>query len=327
MTGSPDRMPPPPSFDQPLKVAPRLDPKQWGGRKLAALGKQLPAGPIGESLESGNDARVIGGPCAGRTLGELARAYPDALLGARGRAAAGAALDFPLLVKFIDAAEHLSVQAHPDDARAPAGKRGKCEAWLILAAEPGAEIIIGLRGAATLDGIEARLERRVVTPGDIYLVPPGVVHAIGGGVMLYEIQQPSDVTYRLHDWGRDRELHVEQAWAVAAMDLCATRLRPRSLGQGRELLMACEYFAVERRALGDETLEALPESCRVLTVLDGALEVGTVALNAGASAVLPAAMPAQAVRGRATALIAWVPEVGEDGATPRVEPLSNDDAP
>lgn len=319
-------MSPVPPFDQPLKLAPRLDAKQWGGRKLTLLGKQLPDGPIGESLESGNDARVIHGPWAGWTLGELARAHPDALLGPRGRAAAGAALDFPLLVKFIDAAEHLSVQVHPDDDQAPAGKRGKCEAWLILAAEPGAEIITGLRESTAPAGIAERLTRRVVAPGEVYMVAPGVVHAIGGGVMLYEIQQPSDVTYRLHDWGRDRELHIEQARAIAAVERRATQLRPRHVGPGRELLVTCRYFAVERRTLGAGTLEALPASCRVLTVLDGAIEVGDAALAAGESAVLPAAMPPRATRGRATALLACVPEPGHDDREPRAGAKRQEDS-
>jgi mannose-6-phosphate isomerase len=146
-----------------------------------------------------------------------------------------------------------------------------------------------------------------VQPGDVFLTPPGVVHAIGAGVLLYEIQQPSDVTYRLYDWGRDREMHVAQAQAVMRLDAEAQRVAPMPLDAARELLVTCPHFALERHALRDGTLPALPSSCRVLTLLDGALTLGDVALAAGQSAVLAAAAPDLPVRGSGVALIASVP--------------------
>jgi mannose-6-phosphate isomerase len=304
------------NFDQPLKLEPRLDAKQWGGRRLARWGKRLPAGPIGETLESGNDARVVHGPHVGRTLGELARAFPDELLGARGRAMAGPALDFPLLVKLIDAHESLSVQVHPADAQAPAGKRGKCEAWLILEAEPGAELITGLRGPLQLERLEAQLERRAAHAGDVYLVPPGTVHAIGAGVLLYEIQQPSDVTYRVYDWGRQRELHVADGARVARADGRMVKIEPQTWKSNSQLLVACPYFALERREFNDGHIEAAPTSCRVLTLLNGALEVGAVTLTKGDSVVLPASLPSHSVTGQAVALIAWAPDLESDIAAP-----------
>jgi mannose-6-phosphate isomerase len=299
-------------FEQPLRLAPRLDAKTWGGRRLARFGKQLPDGPIGEALESGNSARVLAGRFAGATLGELARCYPDELLGERGRAAAGTALDFPLLVKLIDAETHLSVQVHPSDAQAPAGARGKCEAWLVLEAAQGAELITGVRGTPDIAQLDAQLIRRPALPGDVLLVPPGVVHAIGAGVLLYEVQQPSDVTYRLYDWGRQRQLHVADALRVARANTEALVVQPVSLRADAELLVACPYFALERRVLTGGQLDALPSSCRVLTLLDGALSIGDVALTTGESVVLPAALPSQAVAGSGLALIAWAPDLEHD---------------
>jgi mannose-6-phosphate isomerase len=303
-------------FDQPLKLEPSLDAKPWGGRRLALWGKQLPAGPIGEALESGNSARVVNGPHAGRTLGELARAFPDELLGARGRACAGLALDFPLLVKLIDAHEFLSVQVHPSDAQAPAGTRGKCEAWLILEAEPGAQLITGLRGSLRPVDLEAQLERRVARAGDVYLVPPGTVHAVGAGVLLYEIQQPSDVTYRVFDWGRPRELHVDDVARVARAGAQMLKIEPQPWRADSQLLVACPYFALERRRIVGGRLEASPDSCRVLTLMDGALEVGAVTLRKGESIALPAMLASQPVSGQAVALIAWAPDLERDIAAP-----------
>jgi mannose-6-phosphate isomerase len=303
-------------FEEALKLAPRLDAKPWGGRRLAQWGKQLPDGPIGEALESGNAAIVVNGPYAGRTLGELARAFPDELLGSRGRAVAGAALDFPLLVKLIDAREHLSVQVHPGDTQAPAGKRGKSEAWLILEAEPGAELITGLRGPLRLDDLEAQLTRREAHAGDVYLVPPGTVHAIGAGVLLYEIQQPSDVTYRVYDWGRQRELHVDDVARVARADGQMLHIEPQPWRTDAQLLVACPYFALERRDIAGGQLEAMPASCRVLTLQEGTLEVGGVPLTKGDSIALPATLAAQPVTDRGVALIAWAPDLERDIAAP-----------
>ena len=300
-----------------LKLAPQLDPKPWGGRRLAALGKKLPGESIGESLESGSSARVVGGVLDGARLGDLARDRPDWLLGSRGRAVAGDPVAFPLLAKFIDAAEHLSVQVHPNDAQAPPGKRGKCEAWLIVDAEPGAELIVGVAGALDGDHIEARLIRRAVRQGDALFVPPGVVHAIGAGVLLYEIQQPSDVTYRLFDWGRARELHMSDGRRVARRGATALALQPAPFGPARELVVACEFFALERRRFaGVSALEALPTSCRVLTLLEGSLRVNEIVLAAGDSAVAPAAAPAIMVEGDATVLVAWVPDLTRDVVEP-----------
>jgi mannose-6-phosphate isomerase len=212
----------------PLTFTPIFKERVWGGSRLAALGKPLPAGaPIGESWElvdlPEDQSVVASGPLAGVPLGELVRQHRDELLGP-------AALDggsFPALVKTIDAAQTLSVQVHPDGAvAARLGGRPKCEAWVILDATPGALLYVGLVEGATRERYrhaveEGRVEELLVPlavrAGDLVPIVPGTVHAIGAGVVLAEVQQPSDTTYRVYDWGRvgldgkPRALHLEQA--------------------------------------------------------------------------------------------------------------------
>jgi mannose-6-phosphate isomerase len=302
---------------EPLRLAPALAPKPWGGRRLERFGKQLPDEPIGESLESGATAVVAGGRLDGLTLGELARLQPQALLGPLGRAAAGRLGDFPLLVKLIDAAHTLSIQVHPDDAHAPAGKRGKTEAWLILDAEPGATIVSGLSGPIDLPRIESQLLREPVAPGDVFLLPAGTVHAIGAGVLLYEIQQASDVTWRLYDWGSDRELHVAEAGAVARPELRVRRIRPLALDGRRDMLVACRHFAAERwRVDGEIVLPAHAASCRVLTVIAGELSIEGLSFGSGESVVLPADLPICRAAGAAVVVVGYLPDLQMDVVAP-----------
>jgi mannose-6-phosphate isomerase len=296
-----------------LLLAPSFDEKTWGGRRLESLGKHLPPGKIGESLESGPDAVVDGGPFAGAKLATLARTHARALLGQRGHRAAKPFDDFPLLIKLIDAHEDLSVQVHPDDAHAPAGKRGKTEAWYILDAAPGATIVSGVRGSISIDEIESQLIQTVVSPGDVFFVPAGTVHAIGAGVLLYEIQQASDVTWRLYDWGRLREIHVEAALTTARSELVATQIQPLRIDSTSEVLVACRYFALERRVLADgDVVAAYPASFRVVTVLDGEARIGDVHLRLGSSAVLPADLPDLPVHGSGTVLLGYIPDLELD---------------
>jgi mannose-6-phosphate isomerase len=216
-----------------LKLAPLLKPAIWGGRRLAtALGRALPDGAgFGESWEivdlAGEQSIVADGPLAGISLGELRDRRAAWLLGA------AAPLDgrFPLVLKFIDARDTLSVQVHPGPAacaRIGGGARPKTESWFVIAAEPGAALYLGLtagtdRGAfaaALAAGEVARLLHRVdVRGGELFHVPSGTVHAIGAGILLAEVQQSSDTTYRVFDWnrpgadGRPRPLHIEAALA------------------------------------------------------------------------------------------------------------------
>lgn len=339
----------------PLVIQARLDVKPWGGRRLETFGIGLPPGEkIGEAVVTADDATVVTGAGTGRALGELIGAHPD-WLGRRGREAVGGRRLFPLLVKLIDAAENLSIQVHPDDAAArPLDRLGKTEAWHVLAVEPGAVLYIGLRPGVALapfaeacrrqDGSSATLLRTIpAKAGMTVLIPAGTVHALGAGVVVYEVQQPSDVTFRLDDWGRrdaegrPRETHLAQGLDVARAELMPEPIRPvplRSAHGRRHLLAACRYFALERIALtGGETVPvAATGSAQVVTLLSGEAVVrsehGAAALAAGQSAAVwcaPERTWLEATR-PVVALRAWVPEIAEEIAAPARRANVADDA-
>ncbi len=252
----------------PLRFDPIIKPLPWGGRKLGALfAKPLPDEvPCGESWEvvdlPGDQSQVAGGALAGATLEALVRDRSEELLGEAGL------LDgrFPVLFKFIDAAQTLSVQVHPDAetaARLGQGARPKTEAWFILEAEPGAKLYLGLKegagerelAAALADGSVAELLNAVeVKPGQFYFLPSGALHAIGEGIVLAEIQQSSDTTYRVFDWnrvgldGQPRQLHVEQALASIHYDMRG-QIKAAAPLSGRPGVR-CEFFSFERVGLG-----------------------------------------------------------------------------
>lgn len=224
-------MPAPPLY--PLRFQPIFKPAIWGGRRLAEMFPGAPPeGPIGEAWvlsDHGDDVSVVAdGPLKGTTLRELMRDRREELLGP----SLGHHDTFPLLLKFIDARENLSVQVHPDDGQArklTGVPRGKTEAWYVLHTEPGSRIYAGLKAGVD----RPRLERAIAdgkvadclhsfepTVGDCVYLPAGTVHALGGGITIFEVQQTCDTTYRLFDWnrvdartGRPRALHVEQALA------------------------------------------------------------------------------------------------------------------
>jgi len=339
-------------------VVPRLDEKPWGGRSLERFGFDLPAGvPIGEALVTANDAHVAAGFGAGFTLGELVANEPDRLLGPLASHAVSGRAVFPLLVKLIDAAENLSIQVHPNDAQAaPLDRLGKTEAWHILHAEAGARLYVGLlpgvaqeefaAAARAMDGSSAALMRALEPePGSTILIPAGTIHALGAGVMVYEIQQPSDVTFRIDDWGRvdaqgnPREMHFEEGFAVIRADVRPEFIAPVPLTGGivrRALLVATRYFGLERIELEPGSALALPGagSPQVLTVLQGGLgfaggDGATVELLAGHSAVLWPAPEGDSLAVDAatpTSLLrAWVPDLGADVvAVARAAGASND---
>ena len=213
----------------PLVFKPIFQERIWGGRNIESLyGKPLPPGvPVGESWEICDrpeaQSEVLNGPLAGKTLQWLMQNHCQELMGSarplNGR--------FPLLVKILDARERLSLQVHPPTSKAKAlGGEAKTEMWYITQAEPGAELYVGLRKGASRDEFEARIKdgtvakcfhRIPVRAGDAMFLPSGRVHAIGAGLVIFEIQQNSDTTYRVFDWnrvdtqGKPRQLHVEQS--------------------------------------------------------------------------------------------------------------------
>ena len=216
----------------PIHLRASLHETIWGGQNLPRFaGKTVPPGAqIGESWETEVGNRAINPPYQDRSLADLVDDLGEALLGTQALAVFGPR--FPLLAKFIDAQDKLSVQVHPADEYAQqheGGKLGKTEAWYILHADPGAVLIHGLRRTITSEQVrqaianvtlDSLLHEEPVQTGDVVFVPAGTVHAINAGIILYELQEYSDVTYRLYDYGRltaegkPRELHVEKALDV-----------------------------------------------------------------------------------------------------------------
>jgi mannose-6-phosphate isomerase len=233
----------------PFRLQPWFSERVWGKRDLRPWYADTGTTElVGEAWLTGPQCVVETGPLAGRTLASIA----EELAG-----------EFPLLVKLLFPAEKLSVQVHPDDAEARAlgETRGKTECWYVLEAEPAAAIALGLKDdadaaavrAAVADGtMESLLQWVPVAVGDMLFVDAGTVHAIGPGVVLLETQQTSDVTYRLYDYGRARELHLEKGLQVMKAKTAAGKVAPRTM-DGFTRLIEQRYFVVDRFDLGEGT--------------------------------------------------------------------------
>ncbi len=303
----------------PLKLQPALHVKVWGGRRLASqLGKRLPTDqPYGESWELHDTSRVENGAHRGKTLGELTRQFGSLLIGAGNDSADG----MPLLAKFIDAGEWLSIQVHPDDAQAKALEgeaRGKTEAWVVLHADPGARLVIGLGPGVTIgqltkaiksNRLESLLVYAEVAPGDVLYIPANTVHALGPGILIYEIQQSSDTTYRLYDWGRlglngqPRALHIDQGVAVANLKSLPQVRRPAG-----DLLVDSAYFRTWRHTLADSVLDLSSEGrFQALSCIEGSVQVtagdqDAIALSKGETGLIPACIADFRISGFGTLL-------------------------
>jgi len=239
-----------------LRLTPAYHERVWGGQRLRAA-----TPPIGEAWIVDEHDRIAEGPQAGRTLGELATEWGEALLGRVPVGRTGSR--FPLLIKLLDAADWLSVQVHPNDEEAVrlegAGQFGKTEAWHIIEAAPHAQVICGLRPGTTpesfalamRDGTVSELARYLdVTVGDTVFIGAGTVHALGPGLLLYEVQQTSDITYRVFDWNRPqsagRKLHLAQSAAVADPAIVGA-VQPRPADEAAvATLVSCPYFMLDR---------------------------------------------------------------------------------
>jgi mannose-6-phosphate isomerase len=232
-------------FDRPLILQPHFVERIWGTEALVPFYPSQDR-KIGESWLTAEDCLVENSEL---TLREVAQQEPGAFA-SEGRG-------FPLLIKLLFPSEKLSVQVHPDDDHAsalPDRPRGKTECWYVLSAEPGAQVAVGFREpidrqavrAAIEDGsIESRLRMIPVRAGDMIFIDAGTVHAIGPGVVMLEAQQYSDITYRLWDYGRKRELHVDQGMAVLRTSTSAGLVPPVPMGSFDRLL-TCRYFTVDR---------------------------------------------------------------------------------
>ena len=300
----------------------------WSGSRLInEWAKTSPSDILGESWElsvrEGDVSRVENGALCGKDLFELIDEYGDALTGGFGAA------DFPLLVKLIDAADDLSVQVHPDDEYAARveNDRGKTEIWYILDADEGARIVCGLREGVTPEELSAALRSGdpsgvlnyiPVRAGECYFIPAGLAHAIGKGVLIAEVQQNCDLTYRLYDYGRlgkdgrPRELHVEKGLEVLKIfdDAQIDAIRYSHAGAERraDSLADCEYFSL-CRLVATEDGAPLPfdRSMRHLLCIDGEGELicgGEVyPVSRGASYLIPACLEDLTLRGSAVALV------------------------
>lgn len=301
-----------------LTFEPILRAKVWGGRRLEGLGKTLPPGvDVGESWEvadlgstsvsgaGGGAARsvIANGPLAGRTLHEAMGQWAPGLVAGGG---------FPLLVKFLDAREHLSVQVHPSPAyaRAHPGAHLKTECWYVLEAEPGGVIYKGVRPGVTRGAFEAvlrtgqgqgvvgLLDSVPAVVGDCHNLPSGTVHALGAGVLVAEVQTPSDTTFRVYDWAAEygragRELHVEEALACIDFGPAGRGVRAPG-GAGVWRLVTTEFYSVDEVVGegGEASLEKPGEGCSVVVGVEGTTTIepetgGATALARGAVALVP----------------------------------------
>jgi mannose-6-phosphate isomerase len=277
----------------PLKFKPRLVEKIWGGRRIeSVLGKTLPPGKqIGESWEiydfppgvcddSGNwtSAQVANGPLAGRTLHDLVVDFGDDLLG--DVAPVGPHRQFPILIKFLDAREDLSVQVHPDQdyANTHPGAHLKTEAWYVIDNDPGSRIYKGLRAGVTRDGFRKAIEQGEceesltsipVKPGQCFFLPSGTVHALGAGILVAEVQTPSDTTFRVYDFnriepatGKPRTLHVDQALECIDFSGGPQKPQPRTHVAGFfttvTQLCTSDFFKIEKVRFTEGVEEPVP---------------------------------------------------------------------
>jgi mannose-6-phosphate isomerase len=274
----------------PFLLRPEFVERPWGARDLSPIYPEHRCEkPVGEVWLTGDDNRVANGPLAGRTLGELCRQYGRALVGESARETGR----FPLLIKFLFPREKLSVQVHPDDeaARSVGQPCGKTECWYVLAADPGAQVALGLKPGVTREQLarairEVRAEELLnwvdIHAGEMIYVDAGTVHTIGPGSILVETQQNSDTTYRLYDYGRPREIHVEHGLAATKEKTRAGKVEPWVAHENLVVLVWSPCFLVSKHRLGrhaDLSMEGVhtePKSYRNVDILIGLQGTGSV---------------------------------------------------
>jgi mannose-6-phosphate isomerase len=295
-----------PTPGAPFRLLPAFHERPWGVRSLAPWFDLSPVVPVGEAWFTAGAC----GTSLGRPLGDLLAADPARLLG--DAAFPGGE---PLLLKLLFTSDRLSVQVHPDDdyARRHHGSAGKTEAWHVVQALPGAAVGLGFveplapdtaREAARTGAIEHLLAWHPARQGDTFLVPAGTVHAIGAGLVIVEVQEPSDVTYRLYDYGRPRELHLEHGFAVADLGPYRTVNAPVSLSPGRTLLARCPFFTMERVVVeGSRRWDADEPFYHLVVTLAGEGTLDGLEARPGSVFFVPASATGCAVEGRGLHLL------------------------
>ncbi len=287
-----------------LKLTPSYRDYVWGGDRL-----RPGHSPTAEAWVVWEDDVIETGPLAGKTLGQAAEEFGDALLGEKTTSRTGAR--FPILIKLLDCAQWLSLQVHPNDRLAVElegpGQFGKTEAWYILDAEREAKIIAGLKPNTAPDQLAESIRAGTVMDhvqyvnvrqGDTFFMPAGTLHALGPGLLVYEVQQTSDWTYRVYDWGRPatekRPLHIEKSIRATRADFTAPIIPPPAADGMRHVLVESEYFTLEMLSAASNTIEidTRGESFHAITVIEGkaVLKAGdeTAELDRFQTAVVPA---------------------------------------
>lgn len=289
----------------------------WGGERLAQQLKLDSKAPIGEMWLAFDENQVKTGPLSGVKLADAIKTLGSGFLGKTPFERYG--LELPLLIKFLDAAEWLSVQVHPDDQYAhtvekETGFHGKTEAWYILEGE--GEIVYGLNQTESRNSLELsandgsiweKLHRQTVHPGQVAFVPAGTIHALGPGLVLYEVQQRSDLTYRIFDYGRGRELHLEKGLDVSTFTPTPIPSPTPVQTPEKDVLLASSAFVMEKYALeGRKEIQAPSESFLLLTVVKGIAEWSEGSLTWGDTLMVGAGQRV-ALEGNAIILGAYLP--------------------
>lgn len=319
----------------PLKFTPLYKERIWGGHKMEdKFGKKLPAGvPIGESWElsgvDGDVSVVSNGKLKGNSLAELIEVYMGDLVGEKVFERYGE--EFPILIKLIDAADVLSIQVHPDDelSKKRHSAYGKTEMWYIIDNEPGASLYLGFNKKTTkeeyLEALEAgELQKLLgefkVKPGDAYFIPAGAIHAIGKGILIAEIQQTSDVTYRVFDWnrtdasGKGRELHTELAIDAINFDSKQDyNITVTPTANKAVKMQECPYFASNVIEI-DGTLErdyTKIDSFNIYMCLEGEINIvtnaGNETMKKGETVLLPAVIEGATLSGKGKLIEVYLP--------------------
>jgi mannose-6-phosphate isomerase len=290
-----------------LRLTPEFREYVWGGNRLRAGHN-----PTAEAWAVWENDRIETGTLAGKTLGEAATKFGSALLGEKVVARTG--IRFPLLIKLLDCAQWLSLQVHPNDEQAiqleGAGQFGKTEAWHVLETQPDSKLIAGLKTGTGLTEMANAIRNGTITEyaqyaavsqGDTIFMPAGTLHALGPGLLIYEVQQTSDWTYRVYDWGRPetetRHLHIEKSIEVIRPDFTAPIIPMPVYGDGTQHeLVKCNYFTLELLAATSQSiqLDTHEETFHTVTVIEGKARLQTgdesVVLEKFQTALIPASL-------------------------------------
>lgn len=317
----------------PLQFKPEMKERVWGGRALSQFGFTLPEGSIGEAWTIADHpngiSTIMNGDLAGRGLDEIRQEYGSEWFGSKFIAHKSGR--FPLLIKLLDCNDDLSVQVHPKDdySRLPEGELGKTEMWYVLDAKPGAKIIYGLKSDWTRESLTAAvIENRImdsmqevtVEAGDCFYIPAGTVHALCAGVLVAEIQQNSDTTYRLYDYnrpgldGKQRELHIEDSLNVINYNNAGASRMTTAVSAPNSWLTLVEsaYFVTEKAVVeGEWSQSTWSESFTILIVANGSgsLHWGdkVITLKSGDCFLLPATLGDYKLEGELTVLRSYLP--------------------